>query len=198
MHSVDCDHFCGRRRTIEQLHLRNILSWHYFPLVLTASIYFLKWLLSLAFILSLFQTAVITLFFLALSLSNRLSFSASSPPFFQLSFFSSGFKRPPNSGIYFLSGTLCPKQNSMLITHTLTLSRCLWASHIETRSNPKNCYQSAVVMYFPLSAVSFSYTCGVVAGFMAHFIEAFSEQLGHVFLLSQISAGKAGFDVDPS
>lgn len=120
----------------EQFQLQ-ILSRHYFPPVLTWYIYFLKLPLS---VLSLFQTAVIMLFFLVLF----LCLSASSPLFFQLSFCSSGFKPLPNSGIYFLSGTLCPQQNSMLITHTFTFSRGLWAfclSHRDTlKSSLWNCY----------------------------------------------------------
>lgn len=57
------------------------------------------------------QTAVITL--------PSRSLSAGSPPFFQLSFLSSPFKPPPNSGIYFLSGDLCPKRAHYTRSHTL-------------------------------------------------------------------------------
>lgn len=108
-----------------------ILSRHYFPPPLTRYIYFLKLPLS---VLSLFQTAVIMLFLLVLF----LCLSASSLLFFQLSFCSSGFKPLPNSGIYFLSGTLCPQQNSMLITHTFTFSGGLWAFCLSHRDTLKS------------------------------------------------------------
>lgn len=70
------------------------------------------------------QTAVITL--------PSLSLSAGSPPFFQLSFLSSPFKPPPNSGIYFLSGNLCPKRAHYTRSHILQRL----AEHlVETRSH---------------------------------------------------------------
>lgn len=76
--------------------------------------------------------------FLLASFSFCLSFPASCPLFFLLSFFSSGFNPPPNSGIYFLSGTLCPNRIACSL-HTRSDFQDVWehfASYIETRSNP--------------------------------------------------------------
>lgn len=102
----------------------NNSTCRYFPLVLTPIVYFLKLPCHWAPFCQYYKQLLSRFSFLGLFLPNHLSFSASCPLFIQLSFFSSGLKPPSNSSVYFLLGTLCPKQNSMLITHMFTLSAC--------------------------------------------------------------------------
>lgn len=69
----------------------------------------------------------------------------------------SPIKTPPNSGIYFLSGSLCPTQNSFLITQEQDV--CGHVLYTDAYC-PEDCYQSNKVMHFMMTAVSLSCTRG--------------------------------------
>lgn len=106
----------------EQFHSKTVLPGHYFPLIYLFSK--ITPVIALCFVAlsnSCYRAFPFWLFlFLTISLSQPAArYSSSCHSFLRDS------NPPPNSGIYFLSATLCPRQNSMLITHTFTLSRCL-------------------------------------------------------------------------